>query len=164
MGRGRFGRAQQLGCLMSREQRRWAQDKLAVRMQPNKMKISGSNSEINTYSNQSNRKTKKQGCLRGMKFKRRKKLNTYATNIKVVTIFTTSPTIVIKFGASHNGVLDTNQFHQGWRQGSIKLELVHEYLCSDNFFNCCGDRIRSLQASIFFVATFCGGAVFVKYK
>lgn len=44
-------------------------------------------------------------------------------SIKDVKMLTMSPSIVIRFGASQSGVWATNQFHHGWRYGSVKEKI-----------------------------------------
>lgn len=50
----------------------------------------------------------------------------------------TNPTSVIRFGASHSGVFETSQHHQGFNIGSNRLQLVIEYLCSVSRFSWLG--------------------------
>lgn len=60
-----------------------------------------------------------------------------------------SPTVVIKFGASHRGTFETKKPHQGCKIGSSILTFVHAYLCSDSFFNWTADKILFLYKNIF---------------
>ena len=55
-----------------------------------------------------------------------------------MTIFTNSPVMVIRLGASHSGSCWTTQFHQFCMNGSKMLALWQLYLCSFSLFSWLG--------------------------
>lgn len=50
-------------------------------------------------------------------------------------MFISNPTTVIRLGANQRGTRPTNHVHQGCKNMSHILLLLHEYLCSLSLFN-----------------------------
>ena len=62
----------------------------------------------------------------------------------LVPIFSASPTMVKRFGATHNGQNSTNHFQNSCMTGSNNVTPSEAYLCSFKRFNCCSVRTTGM--------------------
>ena len=72
----------------------------------------------------------------------------YKITAREVKTFKTSPTIVIKLGATHNGIKVTTQFQYGWNINSVRERPSAQYLCFFKRSNCDSVKIAILYLSI----------------